>query len=82
MIMQPRNLIFALVIIFVNAAITHAQSCGQCRNLAKSTFKANKKICKSGSTSWVDLKVCNMMEKSNMYSTMATCYQNGNPCYN
>ena len=83
--MQAGNLLFVLVIIFVNAAITNAQTCGQCISTAKSTFRSDRRTCKadfrSGTTSRPEFKACKMMGKSDMYSDMATCYQSGNPCY-
>ena len=82
--MQAGNLLFVLVIIFVNAAITNAQTCGQCISTAKSTFRSDRKTCKadfrSGTTSRAEFKACKMIGKSDMYSGMATCYQSGNPC--
>ena len=84
--MQAGNLLFVLVIIFVNASITHAQqTCGQCISTAKSTFKSDKQTCRDDFRSGTiatraEFKACKMMKKSNMYSTMATWYQSGNPC--
>ena len=84
--MQSRNLLFVLVIIFVNAAITNAQTCGQCISTAKSSFRSDRRTCKTNFRSGTiatksEFKACKMMGKSNMYSDMATCYQSGNPCY-
>ena len=79
--MQAGNLLFVLVIIFVNASITHAQqTCGQCISTAKSTFKSDKQTCRDDFRSGTiatraELKACKMMKKSTLFSDMATCYQ-------
>ena len=66
---QEWNLIFVLVIIFINAAITHAQTCGYCKKTAKSTFRYDRKSCKddfrSGAISTrAEFTACKMRGKS------------------